>query len=186
MSTGDQGRLGAGADHRRELRERVLDRLPARRVGGDLRVLLAIMTATIRLCFGMARDDTLPGLACAQQGESEPAHASAVHRDRPTVRDPIHPVRRRCDHRDRGDGDDLSELPDRNLALLRARLNGWPKTKAPFSLGKWGYRLTFLAIAWAASGMLVNIAWRGRRRTRSRTRRLMQGHLQLNLVALAQ
>ena len=25
-----------------------------------------------------------------------------------------------------------------NLALFRARLQGWPKTKAPFALGKWG------------------------------------------------
>ena len=35
----DQGRLGAGADHRRELRERVLDGVPARRRCGDLRLL---------------------------------------------------------------------------------------------------------------------------------------------------
>ena len=36
---GDQGRLGAGADHRRELRQRVLDGVSARRGGGDLRLL---------------------------------------------------------------------------------------------------------------------------------------------------
>ena len=45
-----------------------------------------------------------------------------------------------------------------NLALLRARLSGWPKTKAPFALGKWGLPLTVLALAWGG-GMLVNIAW---------------------------
>ena len=25
-----------------------------------------------------------------------------------------------------------------NLAFMRARVRGWPRTKAPFSLGKWG------------------------------------------------
>ena len=35
----DQGRLGPGADHRRELRQRVLDGVPARRLGRDLRLL---------------------------------------------------------------------------------------------------------------------------------------------------
>ena len=35
----DQGGLGPGADHRRELRQRVLDGVPAHRRGGDLRLL---------------------------------------------------------------------------------------------------------------------------------------------------
>ena len=29
-----------------------------------------------------------------------------------------------------------------NLALFRARLRGWPRVKAPFSLGRWGCRST--------------------------------------------
>ena len=45
-----------------------------------------------------------------------------------------------------------------NLALLRARLRGWPKAKAPFSLGKWGLPVNLLALAWGG-GMLVNFAW---------------------------
>jgi hypothetical protein len=44
-----------------------------------------------------------------------------------------------------------------NLALLRARLNGWPRVKAPFSLGRWGIPTTVLAVAWGG-GMLVNFA----------------------------
>ena len=36
-----------------------------------------------------------------------------VHRHRHPVRDPVHPVHGRGDHRDRGDGDDLPQLPDR-------------------------------------------------------------------------
>jgi urea carboxylase system permease len=45
-----------------------------------------------------------------------------------------------------------------NLAVLRARLRGWPRTAAPFSLGKWGLPITALGIAWGG-GMLVNFAW---------------------------
>jgi amino acid transporter len=45
-----------------------------------------------------------------------------------------------------------------NLALLRARLTGWPRTKAPFSLGRWGLPISVLAIAYGG-GMLLNIAW---------------------------
>jgi amino acid transporter len=45
-----------------------------------------------------------------------------------------------------------------NLALLRARLRGWPKTKAPFSLGRWGLPLTILALVYGG-GMFVNMMW---------------------------
>lgn len=41
---------------------------------------------------------------------------------------------------------------------LRARLRGWPKAKAPFSLGRWGLPVNILGLAWGA-GMLVNFAW---------------------------
>src|SRR5262249_53323654 len=44
-----------------------------------------------------------------------------------------------------------------NLALMRARLRGWPKTKAPFSLGRWGIWINLLALIYGG-GMLVNIA----------------------------
>jgi amino acid transporter len=45
-----------------------------------------------------------------------------------------------------------------NLALLRARVRGWPRTKAPFSLGRWGLPLNLLALVYGG-GMLLNIAW---------------------------
>jgi hypothetical protein len=44
------------------------------------------------------------------------------------------------------------------LAILRARLQGWPKRDAPFKLGRWGIPVSLLGIAWGA-GMLVNFAW---------------------------
>ena len=45
-----------------------------------------------------------------------------------------------------------------NLAVLRARLKGWPRTPAPFSLGRWGTLITALGILYGGT-MLLNIAW---------------------------
>src|SRR5260221_14422726 len=45
-----------------------------------------------------------------------------------------------------------------NLALFRARLRGWPKTKAPFSLGRWGLPLTVGALIYGG-GMFVKMLW---------------------------
>ena len=42
-----------------------------------------------------------------------------------------------------------------NLAFMRARLKGWPKTSAPFSLGVWGKVVNVIAILWGAA-MLLN------------------------------
>jgi amino acid transporter len=120
---------------------------------------LSIQTSTIRLAFGMSRDDALPGSKLL----------SWVH---PTLHTPI--------------GSciaigALAFLPMleyagaayiaiaatgmiylsyfiANIALMRARLRGWPRAKAPFSLGRWGLPLTLLGLAWGG-GMLVNFAW---------------------------
>jgi hypothetical protein len=45
-----------------------------------------------------------------------------------------------------------------NLAVLRARLKGWPREKTPFTLGKWGIPVNILALCWGGA-MLVNFAW---------------------------
>src|SRR5438876_7273779 len=120
---------------------------------------LSIQTSTIRLCFGMSRDDRLPASKLL----------SKVH---PKLHTPIGsclaigvlafiPMLQFA-----GAGIVaiaatgmiyLSYLLG-NFALLRARLRGWPKTKAPFSLGRWGLPLTVLGIAWGG-GMLINFAW---------------------------
>jgi len=44
------------------------------------------------------------------------------------------------------------------LALLRARLKGWPRTKAPFSLGKWGILVSVVGLIYGGA-MLVNFLW---------------------------
>ena len=45
-----------------------------------------------------------------------------------------------------------------NLAVMRARLGGWPKVKSPFKLGVWGPIVNVLALAYGGA-MLVNFAW---------------------------
>src|SRR5207244_1262691 len=99
---------------------------------------LSIMTSTIRLCFGMSRDDRLPGAKLL----------STVH---PRLHTPIGS----CVAVGILAGIPMIQYAGvaiiaiaatgmiylsyliGNLALLRARLRGWPKAKAPFSLGKW-------------------------------------------------
>ena len=120
---------------------------------------LAIETATIRLCFGMSRDDTLPGskwLAKVNPRLHTPVFSCIV----------IGVITGIAFIQYAGVfilaiGATamiyLSYLIG-NLALIRARLRGWPRTKAPFSLGRWGIPINLLALAWGG-GMLVNFAW---------------------------
>ena len=120
---------------------------------------LAIMTSTIRLCFGMARDDALPG-------------SLALRKVNPQLHTPVWS----CIAVGILAGIPFIQFAGvaiiaiaatgmiylsyliGNFALLRARLGGWPRVKAPFSLGKWGLPVNVLAIAWGG-GMLINMLW---------------------------
>jgi hypothetical protein len=42
-----------------------------------------------------------------------------------------------------------------NLAVLRARRRGWPKTEAPFKLGSWGMVINAVALLWGLA-MMIN------------------------------
>jgi amino acid transporter len=120
---------------------------------------LSIQTSTIRLGFGMARDGALPG-------------SKVLAKVHPKLHTPIFtcitigvlafiPMLQFA-------GAGIIAIAATgmiylsyfigNLALLRARLRGWPRAKAPFSLGKWGLPVNLLALAWGG-GMLVNFAW---------------------------
>ncbi len=120
---------------------------------------LSIQTSTIRLGFGMARDGALPG-------------SSWLARVHPQLHTPIFtciaigvlafiPMLQYA-------GAAIIAIAATamiylayfvgNIALLRARLRGWPRTKAPFSLGSWGLPVNLLALAWGG-GMLINFAW---------------------------
>ncbi|MEP7026646.1 MAG: hypothetical protein ABJB47_23145, partial [Actinomycetota bacterium] len=45
-----------------------------------------------------------------------------------------------------------------NIVILKARLGGWPKVKAPFSLGRWGIVVNVVGLLYGGA-MLINFAW---------------------------
>ena len=47
-----------------------------------------------------------------------------------------------------------------NIATLGARMRGWPRVKAPFSLGQWGILVNILALIYGGV-MIVNFLWFG-------------------------
>jgi amino acid transporter len=120
---------------------------------------MAILTSTIRLAFGMSRDDQLPGSrfmsrvsprlhtpigACIVVGllaavpflQFAGASTIAVAATATIY---------------------LSYLLG-NIGVMRARNRGWPRTKAPFSLGRWGKVVNVIAICYGAA-MYVNFLW---------------------------
>jgi amino acid transporter len=120
---------------------------------------LSILAATIRLCFGMARDNQLPF--------SKPLAKVAPNLHTPVWTCIVIAL--------------LSAVPFieyagvsiiaiaatgmiylsyflGNLVIMRARARGWPKTSAPFRLGRWGMLVNILALVYGGA-MLVNFAW---------------------------
>jgi urea carboxylase system permease len=120
---------------------------------------LAIETSTIRLCFGMGRDDALPGSKYLRRVNSKlhtPVFACVAIGILSGI--PFVQFAGVAIIAIAATGMIYLSYLIGNLALLRARTRGWPKTKAPFSLGRWGMPLNILAIVYGG-GMLVNIAW---------------------------
>jgi len=120
---------------------------------------MTIMTATVRLCFGMARDNRLP----------LSRHLAKVHHK---LRTPIWsciaiaivaaiPMLKYA-------GAGIVAIAATamiylsyflgNMAIMYARTRGWPKVDSPFKLGRWGMLVNVLALAWGG-GMLINFAW---------------------------
>jgi amino acid transporter len=120
---------------------------------------LSIMAATIRLCFGMSRDNQLPfsrGLAKVSPTLHTPIWscvAVAVIAALPFIQ---------------YSGAGIIAIAATamiyfsyflgNLAILRDRLRGWPRTSAPFRLRKWGLIINVLGLLYGGA-MLVNFAW---------------------------
>jgi urea carboxylase system permease len=117
---------------------------------------MSILTATIRLAFGMARDNQLPfskTMAKVNPRLHTPvatcviigalAAIPFIQFSGPTV---IAVGATASIY--------LSYLLG-NLAVMRARMRGWPKAKAPFSLGGWGKIVNVVAIVWGLA-MLLN------------------------------
>jgi amino acid transporter len=120
---------------------------------------LSILAATIRLCFGMSRDNTLP-------------FSRIWSKVSPTLHTPVFaciiiallaavPFLKYS-------GVAIIAIAATgmiylsyflgNLVIMRARLRGWPKISAPFSLGRWGPVINVLALLYGGA-MLVNFAW---------------------------
>jgi amino acid transporter len=120
---------------------------------------LSIMASTIRLCFGMSRDNQLP--------ISRP-----LARVSPTLHTPVWTCIAIAV---------LSAVPFLqysgagiiaiaatgmiymsyflgNIAIMRARARGWPRTTSPFRLGRWGLLVNALGLLYGGA-MLVNFAW---------------------------
>ncbi len=120
---------------------------------------LSIMAATIRLCFGMSRDNQLP-------------FSNVLSKVAPSLHTPIWSCITIAV---------LAAVPFiqysgagiiaiaatgmiylsyflGNLAILNARLRGWPKTNAPFKLGRWGLLINILGLLYGGA-MLINFAW---------------------------
>jgi amino acid transporter len=120
---------------------------------------LSIMASTIRLCFGMSRDNTLP-------------FSKPLAKVSPTLHTPVWTCIAIAV---------LAAVPFLkyagvaiiaiaatgmiylsyflgNIVILRARARGWPKTRAPFRLGRWGMLVNILGLVYGGA-MLINIAW---------------------------
>jgi amino acid transporter len=120
---------------------------------------LSIMAATIRLCFGMSRDNTLPF--------SKPLSkvASSLHTPVWTcVTIAVLAAVPFLQYSGAGiiaiaaTGMIYMSYFLGNIAILRARARGWPKTKAPFHLGGWGMVVNIVGLIYGGA-MLINFAW---------------------------
>jgi amino acid transporter len=117
---------------------------------------MAILTSTIRLAFGMARDDQLP-------------FSKSMAKVNPRLHTPVAtciivgalsaiPFIQFAGASTIAVGATASIYFSYllgNLAFMRARTKGWPRSRAPFSLGVWGKIVNAVAILWGAA-MLLN------------------------------
>ena len=120
---------------------------------------LSILAATIRLCFGMSRDNQLP-------------ISGVLSRVSPRLHTPIWSCIVIAL---------LSAIPFLqysgaatiaiaatgmiylsyflgNIVIMRARARGWPRVSAPFKLGRWGILVNIVALLYGGA-MLINFAW---------------------------
>jgi amino acid transporter len=120
---------------------------------------LSIMAATIRLCFGMSRDNTLPFskyLSKVSPSLHTPLWtciAIAVIAAIPFIQYSGAGIIAIA-----ATGTIYFSYFLGNLVILRARARGWPRTKAPFRLGRWGMLVNILALIYGGA-MIINFAW---------------------------
>jgi amino acid transporter len=120
---------------------------------------LSIMAATIRLCFGMARDNQLPGsqfLAKVSTGLHTPVWSCIAVACIAAI--PFWQFSGAGIVAIAATGMIYLSYFLGNIVILRARLRGWPRVPAPFKLGRWGMLVNIVALIYGGA-MLVNFAW---------------------------
>ena len=140
---------------------------------------LSILAATIRLCFGMSRDNQLPG-------------SKFLSRVSPSLHTPVWSCVAIAA---------IAAIPFiqysgagiiaiaatgmiylsyflGNIVIMRARARGWPRISAPFKLGRWGLVVNVVALIYGGA-MIVNFAWprRGQQPQAQPDRRAAQARL---------
>jgi urea carboxylase system permease len=120
---------------------------------------LSILAATIRLCFGMSRDNQLPFsnvLSRVAPRLHTPVGACIVVGILAAV--PLIQFSGAGIIAIAATGMIYLSYFLGNIAILRARLKGWPKTDAPFNLGRWGLVVNAVGLLYGGA-MLINFAW---------------------------
>jgi Amino acid permease len=120
---------------------------------------LSILAATIRLCFGMARDNQLPlsrPLAKVAPSLHTPVWSCIVVALLSAV--PFIKCSGAGIIAIAATGMIYLSYFLGNIAIMRARARGWPRRSAPFHLGRWGMLVNIVALLYGGA-MLVNFAW---------------------------
>jgi urea carboxylase system permease len=120
---------------------------------------LSILAATIRLCFGMARDNQLPGsqfLAKVSPRLHTPVWSCIAVGAIAAI--PFWQYSGAGIIAIAATGMIYLSYFLGNIVIMRARVRGWPKTRAPFRLGRWGMLVNIVALIYGGA-MLVNFAW---------------------------
>ena len=120
---------------------------------------LSILAATIRLCFGMARDNQLPGsrfLSRVSPSLHTPVWSCIAVAAIAAI--PFYQYSGVAIIAIAATGMIYLSYFLGNIVIMRARLRGWPRLTAPFKLGRWGMLVNVVALLYGGS-MLVNFAW---------------------------
>src|ERR1700685_3971984 len=120
---------------------------------------LSIMAATIRLCFGMSRDNQLPGsrfLSKVSPSLHTPVWSCIVVMLIAAI--PFIQFSGAAIVAIAATGMIYLSYFLGNIVIMRARVRGWPKAEAPFRLGRWGLLVNIVALLYGGA-MLINFAW---------------------------
>jgi urea carboxylase system permease len=120
---------------------------------------LSILAATIRLCFGMARDNQLPAskpLARVSPRLHTPVWTCVTIAVIAAI--PFLQYSGATTIAIAATGMIYLSYFLGNLVIMRARARGWPKVSAPFRLGRWGILVNIIGLLYGGA-MIVNFAW---------------------------